>query len=133
MPNLDSAFSALSDPTRRAILTRLALGEATVMELAKPFEMTQPAVSRHLKVLEVAGLIHRRAEGTRRPCRLAKPGIEAIDAWLAMLRTALERNYDRLDALLADEVLANASAPEEASAETEPETKPQPQNGGSIQ
>jgi DNA-binding transcriptional ArsR family regulator len=133
MPNLDSTFSALSDPTRRAILTRLALGEATVMELAKPFEMTQPAVSRHLKVLEAAGLIDRRAEGTRRPCRLAKPGIEAIDAWLAMLRTALERNYDRLDALLADEVLPNASAPAEASAETEPKTQPQPLNGGSIQ
>lgn len=132
MPNLDSTFSALSDPTRRAILTRLALGEATVMELAKPFEMTQPAVSRHLKVLEVAGLIHRRAEGTRRPCRLAKPGIEAIDAWLAMLRTALERNFDRLDALLADEALPNATVPAETSTETEPKNQSQTQNGGSI-
>ena len=132
MPNLDSTFSALSDPTRRAILTRLALGEATVMELAKPFEMTQPAVSRHLKVLEAAGLIHRRAEGTRRPCRLAKPGIEAIDAWLAMLRTALERNYDRLDALLADAVLPNATVPAEAGAKTEPKNQSQSLNGGSI-
>jgi DNA-binding transcriptional ArsR family regulator len=99
---LDSAFSALSDPTRRAILARLALGEATVMELAEPFEMTQPAISRHLKVLEGAGLIVRRVEGTKRPCRLAKGGIEAIDRWLEMLRKALENNYDRLDLVLAD-------------------------------
>jgi DNA-binding transcriptional ArsR family regulator len=102
MPDLDSAFSALSDPTRRAILARLAKGEATVMELAKPFQMTQPAVSRHLKVLEDAGLIVRRVEGAKRPCRLAKGGIEAIDKWLAMLRQALEKNYDRLDDVLAD-------------------------------
>jgi DNA-binding transcriptional ArsR family regulator len=100
--NLDAAFSALSDPTRRAILARLAKGEATVMELAEPFEMTQPAISRHLKVLEAAGLIIRRVEGTKRPCRLAKRGIEAMDQWLAMLREALERNYDRLDEVLGD-------------------------------
>ncbi len=102
MPNLDTTFSALSDPTRRAILARLALGEATVMELAKPFQMTQPAVSRHLKVLEGAGLIVRRVDGAKRPCRLAKGGIEAIDQWLAMLREALAKNYDRLDEILAD-------------------------------
>jgi len=105
MGSLDAAFSALSDPTRRAILARLAAGEETVMELAKPFQMTQPAVSRHLKVLEEAGLIFRRVDGTRRPCRLAKPGIEAIDQWLGMLRGALEKNYDRLDHVL-DQVLA---------------------------
>ena len=102
MPNLDSTFSALSDPTRRAILARLARGEATVMELAQPFEMTQPAISRHMKVLEGAGLIVRRVEGTKHPCRLAKDGIEAIDEWLAMMRDALTRNYDRLDEVLAD-------------------------------
>ena len=102
MPNLDVAFSALSDPTRRAILARLALGEATVMELAEPFAMTQPAISRHLKVLAGAGLITRRVEGTRRPCRLAKGGIDAVDRYLAMLREALSRNYDRLDQVLAD-------------------------------
>jgi len=102
MPDLNAAFSALSDPTRRAILARLALGETTVMELAKPFEMTQPAISRHLKVLENAGLILRRVEGTKHPCRLAKDGLEAIDQWLEMLRTALSRNYDRLDSLLAE-------------------------------
>ena len=101
MQNLDSAFFALADPTRRAILARLGAGEATVMELAEPFEMTQPAISRHLKVLEGAGLIVRRVEGTKRPCRLAPAGIDAIDRWLAMLREALARNYDRLDAVLA--------------------------------
>ena len=100
MPNLNSAFAALADPTRRAILTRLASGEASVMELAKPFEMTQPAISQHLKVLEEAGLIVRRVDGTKRPRRLAKAGIDAMDQWLAMLRKALEKNYDRLDEVL---------------------------------
>jgi len=99
--NLDASFSALADPTRRAILARLAKGEATVMELAKPFEMTQPAVSQHLKVLEDAGLVVRRVDGSKRPRRLAKAGVEAMDQWLAILRKALEQNYDRLDALLA--------------------------------
>jgi DNA-binding transcriptional ArsR family regulator len=102
MPTLDAAFSALSDPTRRAILTRLAKGEATVMELAEPFDMTQPAISRHLKVLETAGLIVRRLEGTKRPAKLAAAGIEPIDQWLGMLRDALAKNYDRLDQVLAD-------------------------------
>ena len=72
------------------------------MELAKPFEMTQPAISRHLKVLESAGLIARRVEGTKRPCRLAKAGVDAIDAWLAVLHEALSKNYERLDELLAE-------------------------------
>jgi DNA-binding transcriptional ArsR family regulator len=102
MLELDRTFSALSDPTRRAILGRLALGEQTVMELAQPFDMSQPAISKHLRVLESAGLIVRRIEGTKRPCRLAKGGVEAIDQWLAMLRKALASNYERLDALLAD-------------------------------
>jgi DNA-binding transcriptional ArsR family regulator len=101
MLNLDSAFSALADPTRRAILTRLALGETTINELAEPFKMTQPAISRHIKVLERAGLIVRRIEGTRRPCRLAPAGINEIDQWLGMLREALATNYDRLDEVLA--------------------------------
>ena len=100
--NLNAAFSALADPTRRAILARLASGEATVNELAKPFEMTQPAISQHLKVLEEAGLIATRVEGTKRPRRLAKAGVAAMDQWLAMLRKALERNYDRLDEVLAE-------------------------------
>jgi DNA-binding transcriptional ArsR family regulator len=101
MNGLGAAFAALADPTRRAILARLAQGEATVMELAKQFEMTQPAISQHLKVLEDAGLIVQRVEGTKRPRRLAKAGIEAMDQWLAMLRKALEKNYDRLDEVLA--------------------------------
>ena len=101
MPSLDAAFSALADPTRRAILARLALGEATVMALAEPFELTQPAVSRHLKVLEGAGLILRRVEGTKRPCRLAPAAITEIDQWLGLLRDALTKNYDRLDDVLA--------------------------------
>jgi len=101
MPNLNAAFSALADPTRRAILARLALGEATVMELVEPFEMTQPAISRHLKVLEGAGLIVRRVEGTKRPCRLAPAAVNEIDQWLAMLRQALSANYNRLDDVLA--------------------------------
>src|SRR5579862_2505940 len=101
MNGLDAAFSALADPTRRAILARLAQGEATVTELAGPFEMTQPAISQHLKVLENAGLIVRRIDGAKRPRRLAKSGIDAMDQWLAMLRQALERNYDRLDQVLA--------------------------------
>jgi DNA-binding transcriptional ArsR family regulator len=101
MYSLDATFSALADPTRRAILARLARGEATVMELAKPFEMTQPAISQHLKVLEAAGLVVRRVDGTKRPRRLAKAGIEGMDQWLALLRKALEKNYDRLDEVLA--------------------------------
>ena len=100
--NLDSAFSALADPTRRAILARLASGEATVNELAEPFDMSQPAISQHLKALEQAGLIVQRIDGTRRPRRLSKDGIDAIDQWLAMLRKALERNYERLDQVLAE-------------------------------
>ncbi len=100
-PNLDTAFAALADPTRRALLARLAREEATVMELAQPFAMSQPAISRHLKVLEQAGLIQRRVEGTKRPCRLAPEGVAAVDQWLDMLRQALTRNYDRLDQVLA--------------------------------
>lgn len=96
-----AAFAALADPTRRAILARLAAGEAAATRLAEPFEMSQPAVSHHLKVLERAGLIIRRVDGQRRMCRLAPEGIGAIDAWLDMLRKALEANYDRLDGLLA--------------------------------
>ena len=79
MTRLDTTFSALADPTRRAILARLALGEATVTELAAPFDMSQPAISRHLKVLEGAGLIIRRVERTTRPCRLAPGAIAVVE------------------------------------------------------
>ena len=101
MEALDAAFTALADPTRRAILARLATGEATVRQLVKPFAMTQPAISQYLKVLEEAGLIVSRVDGTKRPRRLAKSGIEVLDQWLTMLRKAMEKNYDRLDEVLA--------------------------------
>lgn len=101
MNALDRTFAALADPTRRAILTRLARGEATVLELAKPFAMSQPAISRHLRVLEASGLITRHVVGATRPCRLAPLGTQEIDRWLEMLRRAMERNYERLDQLLA--------------------------------
>lgn len=100
--NLDASFAALADPTRRAILARLASGEATVNELAKPFAMTQPAISQHLKVLEDAGLIVSRIDGARRPRRLAKAGIDSLDQWLAVLRKAVEKSYERLDGVLAE-------------------------------
>ena len=101
MINLDNSFAALADPTRRAIVARLAAGETTVMELARPFSMSQPAISRHLKVLEGAGLIMRRVEGTKRPCRIAPDALAGIEEWLAMLKKTLSANYDRLDAVLA--------------------------------
>ena len=99
--SLDATLAALSDPTRRAILARLAAGEATVNELAEPFPISQPAISRHIKVLADAGLIVQRIEGTTRPCRLAPQGLAGLDEYLAMLRKGLERNYQRLDRLLA--------------------------------
>jgi DNA-binding transcriptional ArsR family regulator len=100
--SLDATFAALADPTRRAILARLATGEASVTELALPFRMSQPAISKHLKVLETAGLITRGRDGQRRPRRIeAKPLAEA-SAWIEVYRKIWERNYGRLDALLAE-------------------------------
>lgn len=101
--SIDGTLAALSDPTRRAILARLAEGEATVNELRAPFSISQPAISRHIKVLAEAGLIVQRVDGTKRPCRLARGGLEAVSEYLEMLRRALEQNYDRLDRLLARE------------------------------
>jgi DNA-binding transcriptional ArsR family regulator len=104
--SLDATFAALADPTRRAILARLATGEATVMELAKPFSMSQPAISKHLNVLERAGLISRGRDAQRRPSRLvAQPLAEAND-WLERYRQIWEGNFQRLDALL-DEMKGN--------------------------
>lgn len=101
-PRLDAIFAALADPTRRAILARLARGDATVAELAEPFAMTQPAISKHLKVLEGAGLISGLQVAQRRPRRLeAKPLAEA-SAWLDDYRKFWEGSYQRLDALLAE-------------------------------
>lgn len=99
--DLDGTLAALADPTRRAILARLAAGEATVGELAAPFSISQPAVSRHIKVLLRAGLIVQRVDGTRRPCRLARGALSELDDYLGMLRRALEQNYRRLDRVLA--------------------------------
>jgi len=100
MNQLDATFAALADPTRRAILARLMQGEASVMELAEPFAMSQPSISKHLKVLENAGLISRGRDAQRRPCRLeARPLAEAND-WLERYRRIWEGNFQRLDALL---------------------------------
>ena len=100
MSQLDATFAALADPTRRAILARLIQGEASVMELAEPFAMSQPSISKHLKVLEAAGLISRGRDAQRRPCRLeARPLAEAND-WLERYRKIWEGNFQRLDALL---------------------------------
>jgi DNA-binding transcriptional ArsR family regulator len=99
---LDLTFAALADPTRRSILARLAMGEATVTELAEPFEMSQPAISKHLKVLERAGLISMGIDAQRRPRKLEpKQLAEAVD-WIERYREIFEQNYQRLDALLEE-------------------------------
>ncbi|MCA9494722.1 MAG: winged helix-turn-helix transcriptional regulator [Myxococcales bacterium] len=98
---LNDVFAALSDPTRRAILARLARGEATVSELAEPFGLAQPTISKHLRVLEDAGLIEQGRDGTRRPRRLVVGGpLEEVDAWLTPFREQWERRFDALDAFL---------------------------------
>lgn len=99
-PSLDVTFAALADPTRRAILARLARGEAGVMELAEPFAMSQPAISKHLKVLERAGLISRGREAQRRPCRIEAGPLEEANRWLEHYRAFWEGSFQRLDGLL---------------------------------
>ena len=99
---LDTTFAALADPTRRAILARLASGEATVTELAAPFAMSQPAISKHLKVLERAGLISRGRDAQRRPCRLRARPLKVATDWLENYRRYWEESYQRLDTLLAE-------------------------------
>lgn len=94
---LNATFAALADPTRRAILARLARGEASVTELAEPFDMSLPAVSKHLKVLENAGLIARGREAQYRPCRIAPRGLKDVDRWLERYRRFWEQSLDRLD------------------------------------
>ena len=100
MTNLDATFAALADPTRRAILARLALGETSVMELAKPFAMSLPAVSKHLKVLERAGLIGRSREAQWRPCRIEPRALKEVDDWLEHYRRFYDESFDRLDEYL---------------------------------
>lgn len=97
---LSATFAALADPTRRAILARLALGETSVTELAAPFTMSLPAVSKHLKVLERAGLIARGRDAQWRPCRIAPEGLKGVDDWLEAYRLLWEERLDRLDAYL---------------------------------
>ena len=94
---LDATFAALADPTRRAMLARLALGEASVTELAAPFDMTLPAVSKHLKVLERAGLITRGREAQWRPCRLEPKALKEVDDWLGQYRRFWDARFDRFE------------------------------------
>ncbi|MCK6473271.1 MAG: metalloregulator ArsR/SmtB family transcription factor [Planctomycetes bacterium] len=106
---LDATFAALADPTRRAILARLASGPASVMELAEPFAMSQPAISKHLKVLERAGMVSRGRDAQRRPCRLEARPLELARDWLEEYRQFWEGRFKKLDALL-DEMKAQAKA-----------------------
>ena len=99
---LDATFLALADPTRRAILARLAMGEASVTELAAPFTMSQPAISKHLKVLERAGLVSRHRDAQRRPCRLEASALREATEWLEAYRRFWAEQYERLDDLLAE-------------------------------
>lgn len=100
MNSLDRSFAALADPTRRAIITRLAKGEATVQDLARPFSITQPAICRHLKVLEDAGLIEARTQGTARPRRLRPAAVKALWDWLGEYRALWEAQFQKLEAVL---------------------------------
>ena len=99
---LTATFSALADPTRRAILARLASGEATVSELAEPFAISLPAISRHLKVLEQAGLISRGRDAQWRPCRIETAPLQQLDGWVERYRRLWDKNFDRMDAYLAE-------------------------------
>jgi DNA-binding transcriptional ArsR family regulator len=100
MTQLDATFAALADPTRRAILARLSAGEASVMELAEPFAISQPAISKHLKVLERAGLIARGRDAQRRPCRLDAAPLREANAWIEAYREFWESSFDALDDVL---------------------------------
>ncbi|MFO0725315.1 MAG: metalloregulator ArsR/SmtB family transcription factor [Myxococcota bacterium] len=106
---LDHTFAALADPTRRAILARLAKGEASVLELAAPFDMSQPAISKHLKVLERAGLVARGRDGQRRPCRLVAAPLAEATGWIMDYRSFWEGSFDSLDSLLGE--LQGVAAP----------------------
>ncbi|HEY1814799.1 MAG TPA: metalloregulator ArsR/SmtB family transcription factor [Kofleriaceae bacterium] len=99
---LDATFAALADPTRRAIVARLASGDATVMDLAKPFDLAQPTISKHLKVLERAGLISRRRDATRRPCHLEATALGEVTTYLERYRRLWDARFGRLDAVLAE-------------------------------
>src|SRR5258705_13628098 len=119
---LSATFAALADPTRRAILARLALGETSVTELAKPFDMSLPAISKHLKVLEHAGLIARGREAQWRPCRIAPVSLRQVDGWLGNFRKFWDENFNRLDDLL-EEMKAQETATLKAGAATKPKLR----------
>jgi DNA-binding transcriptional ArsR family regulator len=108
---LDATFIALADPTRRAILARLATGEASVTELAEPFAMSQPAISKHIKILERAGLVSRGRDAQRRPCRLEAKPLEAANEWLERYAKFWESSFLRLDALLDEMKTAKRKPP----------------------
>jgi DNA-binding transcriptional ArsR family regulator len=107
---LDATFLALADPTRRAILARLVQGEASVNELAEPFDMSQPAISKHLKMLERAGLVSRGRDAQRRPCRLEAQPLEAAYLWIERYRQMWDLSFERLDVLL-DELKSTKKTP----------------------
>ena len=115
MRNLDATFAALADPTRRAIVARLAKGDATVLELAEPFAISLPAISRHLKVLEQAGLIARERDANRRPCRLIGDALTEVVDWAEHTRRAWEERFDRLD-----DYLRELQAPEQGKPKPRP-------------
>jgi DNA-binding transcriptional ArsR family regulator len=125
---LSATFAALADPTRRAILARLALGETSVMELAEPFDISLPAVSRHLKVLEQAGLISRGREAQWRPCRIAPVSFKEADGWLGNFRKFWDESFDRLDGYL-QEMKANEAAKSSARKKPKVRAKKEKQRG----
>ena len=118
---LDATFSALADPIRRAILARLAIGEASVSELAAPFQVSQPAISKHLKVLERAGLVSVGHDGQRRPRRFEPEALDAANEWIERYREIWESNFRRLDALLKE-----LQAPVKEDAPSDPTKRPNP-------
>jgi DNA-binding transcriptional ArsR family regulator len=115
---LSAAFAALADPTRRAILARLTMGETTVNELAQPFDMSLPAISKHLKVLENAGLITRGREAQWRPCKIETQALRSVDEWLETYRKLWEQRFDRLDDYLR-ELQAQGPGPDKGAAKKE--------------
>jgi DNA-binding transcriptional ArsR family regulator len=125
---LSTTFAALADPTRRAILARLALGETSVTELAEPFDMSLPAISKHLKVLEHAGLISRGREAQWRPCRIAPVSLKEVDGWLGNFRRFWDANFNRLDDYL-QELQADETAKSAAGKKSEVRVKKEKQRG----
>ncbi len=113
---LNRTFGALADPTRRAIIARLAAGEATVNELAEPFDMTQPSISKHLKVLEQAGLISRTRSAQTRPCRLEPAPLQEIADWVGLYRQLWEDSFERLDAFLQSTATSTRTRTSKATA-----------------